>query len=65
MAIDPIYQSQRYQSFVSKIQPQTKPMPVQQTPPVIRERYSEDPAVAAAIAEMNAYTGIGKKAKRF
>ena len=65
MAIDPIYQSQRYPSFVSKIQPQTKPMPVQQTPPVIRERYSEDPAVAAAIAEMNAYTGLGKKAKRF
>jgi len=65
MAINPIASAQRPLSFVNKMQPQTKPMPVQQTPPVIRERYSEDPAVAAAIAEMNAYTGIGKKAKRF
>jgi len=65
MAINPIASSQNPLSFVNKMQPQTKPMPVQQTPPVIRERYSEDPAVAAAIAEMNAYTGIGKKAKRF
>jgi hypothetical protein len=53
------------QALGSKAQPIQRPAPVQQTPPVIRERYSEDPAVAAAIAEMNAYTGIGKKAKRF
>jgi len=53
------------QALGSKTQPVQRPAPVQGTPPVIRERYSEDPAVAAAIAEMNAYTGIGKKAKRF
>ena len=64
MAIGPITQAQRYPSFASKIQPQTKPMPVQQTPPVIRERYSEDPAVAEALAEMNAYAGLGKNRAR-
>jgi hypothetical protein len=51
--------------YASKIQPQTKPMPVPEQPPAMRQRYSEDPAIAAAIAEMNAYTGLGKKAKRF
>jgi hypothetical protein len=57
--------SQLPPSVVSKINPQPKPMPVAEAPPAMRQRYSEDPAIAAAIAEMNAYTGIGKKAKRF
>jgi hypothetical protein len=53
------------QALGSKVRPVERPAPVQATPPVIRQRYSEDPAVAAAIAEMNAYTGLGKRAKRF
>ena len=48
----------------SKVQPVQRPQPVQQTPPVIRERYSEDPAVASAIAEMTDYMKLGKRPRR-
>lgn len=57
--------SQLPPSVVNKMNLQSKPAPVPQAPPAMRQRYSEDPAIAAAIAEMNAYTGLGKKAKRF
>ena len=65
MAIGPITSLPMSSPYASKIQPQTKPMPIPEQPPAMRQRYSEDPAIAAAIAEMNAYTGLGKKAKRF
>lgn len=52
------------QALASKAKPLERPAPVQRTPPVIRERYSEDPAVAAALAEMNAYAGLGKNRGR-
>ena len=52
------------QAIGSKLKPVERPQAPVQTPPVIRERYSEDPAVAAALAEMNAYAGLGKNRQR-
>ena len=52
------------QALGSKAKPVERPAPVPQAPPVMRQRYSEDPAVAAALAEMNAYAGLGKNRGR-
>jgi hypothetical protein len=52
------------QAIGSKLKPVERPQPAVRTPPVLRERYSEDPAVAAAMAEMNAYAGLGKNRQR-
>jgi hypothetical protein len=52
------------QALGSKAKPVERPAAVQSAPPVMRQRYSEDPAVAAAIAEMNAYAGLGKNRPR-
>jgi len=64
MAIGPITQSQYSPSFVSKIRPVVKPAPIPEQPPAMRQKYSEDPAVASALAEMNAYAGLGKNRGR-
>ena len=52
------------QAIGSKLKPVERPQPAPQTPPIVRQRYSEDPAVAAALAEMNAYAGLGKNRGR-
>jgi hypothetical protein len=56
--------SSMLQALARKIKPVERPAPVQPAPPVQRQRYSEDPAVAAALAEMNAYAGLGKNRGR-
>ena len=56
--------AQTYQWYANRAKQQPKPMPVETKPPVMRQAYSEDPAVAAALAEMNAYAGLGKNRNR-
>lgn len=56
--------SSMLQVLARKVKPVEQPAPAQPTPPAQRQRYSEDPAVAAALAEMNAYAGLGKNRGR-